>query len=196
MLGFVLVPKNITAIDFSKEENLRESCRKIVAGRYLSLFDARKKYQDFSDYLQQKLKKVSIKLKQAEELWQQSKIKAQADIFDIATIENEERKRSAYLAIKEAHSMAEKALIELKQKLTVSIDQHAAFKKKISKVFDFVPIKGDGLSYKFIVSYKQACPKYNTVCPLARKYAISLKKIFPTGEIPLSCERYATYLRF
>ena len=83
----------------------------------------------------------------------------------------------------------------MKPKKTALAARVKDLKQKILRVFSFEKITGRGDGYKFKIEYQQKCPEFRFNCPLSRKFASQLLKIFPPEETPLVCTRYANFLR-
>lgn len=179
-----------------RDANLRESCRKKVAGKYLSLYDTLEKTQSYLNLLGQKKAQLEKGLKETQNKLLAVKKELAKTGYDIDLSDKHDSINSRF-------SMIEDNLNENKQLSSKAVKRNHSLAKEIAKlkvrmshIYIFKKIKGKDLGYKFQIEYKDICPPYRYSCPLPKEKAQKLLDIFPKGEVPIACERYANFLNW
>ena len=196
LIFFLLGLPKVYSQSFPRDANLRESCRKQVAGKYLNLYDQKKKTDAYLNLLR-------IKKKQLEKGRQEAQKKLAIVKKDIASSGYDIDLSDKNDSIASQISMINENLKENKRLNSDAVDKQQNLAKQIrqlkarmSPIFYFKTFKGKGSGYKFQIEYKEACPPYRYSCPLSREKSEKLLKIFPEGKVPLVCERYANFLNW
>lgn len=179
--------------------NLREFCRREIAGYYLKLYDLFL----YNSRMQQHLKEQAVDLEKAiavnQTLINKKKQELAQVIFD-ETLRGEldtvsSKQEALVSSLKQNKEQSTKLEVELKiqEKLAES------FWNSIKSVFVKKPITGKGAGYKFYIAYIESCPAYRYGCPLSSSSAALLKQISFLEEknwtLPSSCQKYADYLQ-
>ena len=176
------------------ESNLREACRKHVAGVYLNAQNLLTKEKAYSEHLTQKIndlkESVHTYQKQLDELNQ----KLDEHAFNLELTYQRDGVASKVQIIKKTIAENETFLKESQPRVQSYENIFLNLEKKMSPVFNIEKNKQDNIEV-IHVKYKKTCPKYRVSCPLAKSESAKLLKIFPKGEAPLYCKRYATFLQ-
>jgi len=179
----------------SLEVNVRESCRRAIAGQYLASLDGFNRAKDSITLITRKLNGIKREREKAELILDELNAQEKTVPFDIKIAE----KKNRLLQTIEAYRYQEKSYETLK--VSAELDrvktksEESSFKKEIAKVFKIVKLKQNDKTagYPFFVDYKHTCSKYRRLCPLPFKMATELKKITIDGENPQPCTRYASF---
>lgn len=195
-LALALLPApHSDAEPLPRDGNLREACRKQVAGLYLALYDQKEKAKSYRDLLAQTNVELKAGLNKAKAEFLQSEKRIAQSALDLQLSLEHEGKASQVAAIeKNIQENLELAQKAQEAELT-STRELKAVTENLNKIFTINPIKGDGDSYKFSVSYQSPCPSYHDSCPLPAKEAKLLQSLFG-DKTPDVCVKYANFLQW
>lgn len=196
LLVFGLCTLEARSESLPRDANLREACRKQVAGLYLSIYDEHKKNEQYLRLLKEK--NIALQKSQAETQIKLRHIKKQLENsrYDLEISNKHDQIDSMVSLLESSLSENHQLSTEASKKQQELSKQLKELKVKISNLFNFKKIKGKGAGYKFHIDYKDTCPPYRYSCPLPREKAKKLTAIFPQEEVPLVCQRYASFLNW
>ncbi len=178
------------------EENLRETCRLRVAGRFLELYDMASRGEKAVMTLQKKRALLASKHKEKEvereKMIESSFAKRGANFFleefegvgqDVKSLQN------AITQIDDV--LAKETVIWQTAKLKLQ-----ALEQRIGTVFLVTKTQTKNLPYQFHIDFRRPCARYRLSCPLTDEEARKLTALFQDPkELPLACQRYADFLR-
>jgi len=177
-----------------RNENLRESCRRLIGGQYLTRHDealqARRYLQVLKDQ-EAKMKKVLAserqklaQLDRAASVGEFDAAKATARDIQLGIVSNLEEQ----LAMNASYQEQAARTAELK---TVA---ETMMRRRLAPVFKITELKGEKnqLGYSFRVDFNSTCPRYQFQCPLPESHQRALKEMLPEQELPVACQRYAS----
>jgi vacuolar-type H+-ATPase subunit I/STV1 len=186
----LLVPSNSFS-SVATDNNLREQCRKRVAGLHLMLRDKVELSKRRLKRLQNQNDNMAIKIKDLRK--------------NVNNLKNDQKKDKLNFELKEQTDYALNRIRQLETftnrnqeqidaiKLTAS-DDARAFDKWIAKLKPAYRIKKyhgeNSLGYPFEIVYEKKCPDFLTSCPLDGKAKKAVKNIFEGYPFPVECERY------
>ena len=199
--AFLLIffePAEANSQTLPRDANLREYCRKQVAGKYLSLYDTHEKTEAYLSLLQEKKKQLEQGLIESRKKLSVVKKNIASSGYDIDLSDKHDSVVSRVSMIEDSLNENKRLRTDAMKKQKRLAKEIANLKGRISHIFNFKKIKGKGRGkgYKFQIEYKDTCPPYRFSCPLPREKAQKLLEIFPKGKIPIVCERYASFLNW
>jgi hypothetical protein len=183
--------------------NVRESCRQIVAGSYLKIYDSIVSDQQYRELLAKNL--ASLRREHAKT---KSRFDAQAKAFarEEYNVEMAKKKSTTFAHltnIEERISETTQLDLETNDRLKEQRRKQAAFLKMTAGVFEIATKKAyqevsakeasRAQGFPFRLEYRSKCSKYRPLCPLTEDQADVLLRIKIDGETPLPCKRYATF---
>lgn len=175
----------------AEDYNLRELCRKRVAGVHLVLRDnseMSKRRMRMHERQLEKLTEQSSSLKKMVELNLQ-KQKKDKNNFEL-------REEQLYLEnrikqLKVFASQNESELIKMKEGSTKEDGALELWLKTLGPTFRLKKHKGKAsLGYPYEIIYQRDCPPYQTSCPLNKAEKDNLNEVFKNHPFPIECERY------
>ena len=176
-----------------RQINVREACRRIIAGEFFKSYDALTRAQDYQVLLKKKVLLLDQELSKQTAVHEKLIVETNDNEFDVATAK---RRDNAFAKIKNTRSTMQEYQGMLKN-LTLEVSESQsnlqALKKEAHGLFIFKKIKKNVQSYPFEITYKTPCPQYHHLCPLSKKEAAQLKNLKILGETPQSCIRYAAF---
>lgn len=179
----------------SMEVNVREGCRRAVAGPYLSAFDQHEKAKQQLQVVAQQIKGIEKKLAEYESEMTKLRQDEKSSSFDLKlaakknrllqTLGSYRQQLTTYRQLNETAQQNRKRFAAEKEELA----------KEISPVFIIkkLPTMEKNTGYPFVVAYKHECSQYRRLCPLPHEMAQALKTINIHGQTPKECSRYANF---
>lgn len=187
--GWCSVSLYSTDIEF----NNRETCRKEVAGVYLTVYDAWVQARDFALSLEKTQQEEVAHLQRVEA--QLAQVKPEAGEFDLAQRYAQETQVKSRMQLVTALAEIQDLHIAAKNREVAAQGQVAILIAAISHIFVQAdsPLPRDGYPFRWM--YRETCPKFRDNCPLSSGAATQLSILFTATEYPLpaSC---AAYVRF
>lgn len=178
-----------------RETNLREQCRKFVAGAYLTVYDQVEHNAQLSSHLRAKIVKLEKSLPTTEKELKTLQAKLARETFDLDLATERDAVQEKHKLIAE-NIVQSKAELEKAQKLYHSGRQEKeALQMALRKVFVIKKETHPGaVGYHLSVDFRVTCPKFQYLCMLPKDQAEILKDIMPDGSTPQSCKRYANFV--
>jgi hypothetical protein len=176
-----------------RQINLREACRRTVAGYFLKHHDMHVQSQNYEMLIKDKLTKLNTASKKYNAEYEVLRKKTNKDEFSMELAEKRDnayaKVKNARISIVEYEEMIKKAHAD-RENAESKIN---SLKSNIKSVFALKKAKETLGAYPYKVDYISPCPKYHHLCPLPHKYASSLKVLKIEGETPEVCGRYANF---
>lgn len=176
---------------FGEVDNLREACRRRVAGEHLKYLDklnlARKKL----DYTENQTSGLTLRIQEIEGKIKQMELELQRDElnFELREQINEYENLSSYY--QEIVTSNKTRKINLTQLIKTSEKELNSFVQNIKPAFKVVKYKSkNSYGYPLEIKYEVDCPQYNTSCPVDRKSKDAILRAFSKDQQPESCLRY------
>ena len=188
--------QSLLADKFAPDGNLREACRKYVAGLYLKKYDKVQKLNSTVKHLHshnnlydERLKEIDLKspiINKKNDIFlsdpQKTKERRAYDLEKKMIISNLEENKKILNSSKNELLLAQQKLKKLKIKLL-----------KVFKIFEYnIKDKTVSGAYPFKVIYQDSCPKFYISCPLSKDKTVLLKEIFSDSSLPIVCEKYVS----
>lgn len=183
------------AAPLPQDGNLREACRKVVAGKYLSLYDKEQEYLAYKKILMAKELELKSSLKIAKKNLSVSQSKLEKAGFDLDLTFQRDSLKSRVDIISHTIAAHHDLFLKTEKKHIITRDLRLKFQEKMRQVFDTKKKINGKSGYGWEISYKSSCPPYRYSCRLPKKFAQALKKIFGE-ETPVVCQRYADFLHW
>lgn len=176
--------------------NLREACRKQVAGHFLLLHNEAESSRSYTTHLKEKIEELEknrkiYKLKLSDTKKKLAKVK-----FDMNLIREKEGQENKLLMIEEALKSNKAIYLDHQNKLKTNGQRLKLFSAKLDEIFTVEKVKSTTVKYRFEIDYKNHCPPYRYSCPLPRKDAEKLLALFKPEKTPVICDRYAHFLKW
>ena len=174
--------------------NLREQCRRDIAGHYLKVYDQHRRSIQEQEVVTKKRQQATAKLQEAETKLAAVTKKQQQETFnaDLAA----ERDNWFQVVVSYRQQVENYTNLLKKSEANGRSDDVAekAFAKEIAKVFLIETLQQkEPAGYPFQIVYRHSCSKYRRLCPLPETMAEDLRKIRVDGKLPEACRRYANY---
>lgn len=173
------------------EPNMREACRQVLTGAYITAYDDKERQRHFVRILKEKLSENQSALTKSLSQYQEFKEKNAKNTYDSSLTELTEAAYSAWRVFedqkKELETQLSQALIES--------DKVLEREKKLRRELEPLLIikrfedRPDG-GYPIETSYRSPCPPYRALCRLPEKDREVLAKIRIDGQLPDQCRRY------
>ena len=191
---FLTPAQRVSAVK-DAEVNLREACRRAVAGYYLKIYDKKEHSEQYLHLLGEKEKEIAAALKQAEVNFEAKKKKFTQNEFDSKVL-TEFNEATVHLDnLKKAHADNQNLQYDAKETLFVVTKQEKEAREKIAPVFKIERLEDKPQQgYPFRVEYIAPCPKYRYLCALPLDHAKSLKTLLGE-ETPDACLKYSNFTR-
>ncbi len=172
-----------------REKDLREACRKKVAGLYFSYLDKVEQSSKYRTYLEDRLKKQELLIKEWEKKIKILEKEKSQSHFDSKVLRDYHQVEARLKNMREVRRSTE--LLEIKEKKQSIIYKKIfqEYEGKIRKVFEVKKSASKGAGYTHVIRYQQSCPKYIYPCPLEKSYIDEMVK-YPEDSL-LACKRYA-----
>jgi hypothetical protein len=176
-----------------KNENLRESCRRLIGGQYMTRHDEALQARRYLQVLKDQQKKMTTAL--TRERLKLAKLEAAASTgeFDATKATTRDILLGVVVNLEEQIKMnagyLEQAVRGAEHK-TVAAEM---MRRRLSPVFKITEFKGEKnqLGYSFRVDFIAPCPRYQFQCPLPEAQGSALKTLLPGQDLPVECQRYA-----
>lgn len=193
-LTFLLSGQRLLAVK-DAEVNLREACRRAVAGYYLKIYDKKEHSEQYLNLLGQKEKELAAALKKAEANFAEKKKKFTQKEFDAKVLAEFNDATVQLDNLKKAVTDNADLQYDAKETLFVVTKQEKEARDKIAPVFKIERLEDKPQQgYPFRVEYIDPCPKYRYLCALPLDRAKTLKTIL-AEETPDSCVKYSNFTR-
>ena len=172
--------------------NVREGCRRAVAGAYLKAYDEKERTASYQASLKEQVATLKEALTTAQTAAKAAATQAAGHDFD-ATLAAR-RDDTAVVVKTLSGQMADYQ--QMMAKNAPEIAAKAAAEKRlraaIETVFQFTrtgDLKDGG--YPTQLAYRSSCPKYRALCPLPAKDREALSNLRIEGSLPEACQKYA-----
>lgn len=178
-----------------EDGNLREACRKRVAGQYLDFLDRVNASGNFirsSEIELEKLQRRRVLLEARRNELDQEFRKSSYSTEVAAELESAQQELAMVLQVEKDH---QQAIAQEKDSLKGLQDKIDSMKKAMLRVFAIIPIPKAKGPYPFRIDYLRQCERFRASCPLTSQEARDLAAVFAVSSVPLACERYMGYLR-
>lgn len=172
-------------------ENLREQCRKEIAGDYLKILDASNIAKDKLQLYAEKLKKLEMDRSQAKKDLSEKSERAGKSEFDSELARAKDSARTHLQVVEAAIEEISKLLASTKDEMASAERRLSQRRKRIEEVFVFertTPTPAGAFPYQ--IQFRSPCPKYRYLCSLPAGEAQALANIFDQ-DTPQSCVRYS-----
>lgn len=176
--------------------NLREACRKQVAGHFLLLHNEAESSRSYTTHLRKKIKSLETNLKIYQLKLADTKKKLAKVKFDMSLIREKEGQENKIVMIQEALKSNRDIYRDHQNKLQTNGERLKLFSTRLNEIFKVEKVKSTTVKYRFEIDYKFNCPPYRYSCPLPRKEAEKLLELFKPEKTPVICDRYAHFLKW
>lgn len=175
------------------EFNNRETCRKEVAGVYLTVYDAWVQARDFAFSLEKSQKEYLAHLQRMEA--QLAKVKPEAGEFNLSQRYEQETQVKSRRQLATALAEIQDLHIAAKNREVAAQGQVAILIAALSHIFVQAESSLPRDGYPFRWMYRETCPKFRDNCPLSPGAAAQLATLFTATEYPLpaSCTAYVRF---
>jgi hypothetical protein len=175
-------------------DNLREACRRTVAGAYLRAYDERQRTVEYVKALKGNLDETETALAAARKRLATAKAAAAAKAFDTELAVRVDQAAAEAGVLEKQRDDYKRLHDEAKSKVATLERAEGDLRKRIETVFLFTRTddRPDG-GYPIRLDYKAPCPKYRSLCPLPRELAARLEALEVNGATPVECTRYASF---
>jgi hypothetical protein len=172
-------------------DNLREQCRKELAGIFLKALDELNVSRDQQQLYQAKLQALQAdQVKAKKEFADRSEAVRKSD-YEVELARNKDHARTHLQAVEEALAQTKDLVEKSKQGMSMTESHLAKMRKSYEEVFVFErPSPTPAGAYPYRIEYKTSCPKYRYLCSLPSEEATALSRILG-GDTPESCIRYS-----
>jgi len=190
-LSLIFIASTSGLASVATDNNLREQCRKRVAGLHLTLRDKveigkrrLKSLEDQNQRISAKIKELKIMHKKLQKSWQNNQL-------DLVVKENADYTYNRIVQLENFESNNNQNINEIKSSSPQDEKEFNAWLKRLPPAFKLKKYEGENsLGYPYEVIYKTPCPAYMTSCPLNKRDKVSVKTLFEGYEFPIECERY------
>lgn len=186
---------NLLAKSISKKDNLREICRKKIAGLYLTTYDEKQKLETFLASLKKKLPALNKGLAESKSQLTTVKKLIQENDYSLERLEKKDLLTNRIQALEENLQTNQNLQNHYKEKLSTLSSQLKFIHDKINPIFEIKGNNKQSGKYSISIDYRFKCSKYHQYCLLPANQAKILKNILGEQETPLSCTRYASFLK-
>jgi hypothetical protein len=190
-VGFFVLAQGSIARPQHLEPNIREACRQVLTGAYITAYDDKERQRHFVRILKEKLAENQNALTKSHNEYQDLKDKKTKNTYDSSLTENTEAAYSAWRIFedqkKELETQLSQALTEHEQ----AVAREKKLRQELEKILTIKRFEDrpDG-GYPIETFYKSPCPPYRALCRLSEKDREILSKIRIDGELPVECQRY------
>ncbi|MFK7872831.1 MAG: hypothetical protein AB8C84_06610 [Oligoflexales bacterium] len=184
---------NIPRAVATDEPNLREICRKRVAGLYLKIHDEAELAGQVLKHNRKSIKTHQQALKKLGEELLKTKSLNKKMPYDSKRFHFEHSLEQKIDLLKENlihYKTSQKKIIEQLKNRAL---KKSYLKKKISQIFIFEKRDKNIFGYPFQIMWKSSCPKWRLSCPLDRKTAQKLINIWADAT-QNSCHKYSNMI--
>jgi hypothetical protein len=176
---------------FSEGENLRELCRKRVAGEHLKHLDRLHLSEKKLTYAKNQSNGLKLKIKDLAKRIESLEDKLEKEALDFETrqsIKENHNLSNYYASILEANNkksaIFKKEIKSYGKKLSHWVDS-------IKPAFKIIRYKSKSShGYPLEVKYSLDCPTFHTSCPVDLESKNAIGRAFSKNTIPESCSRY------
>lgn len=176
---------------FGEVDNLREACRRRVAGEHLKHLDKLNLAKKKLDYTENQTSGLNIKIKEIEGKIQIMEQELREDELNFELreqISEYENLASYYQEIVTSNKTRKNSLKKL---IKTSEQELNSFVENIKPAFKVVKYESkNSYGYPLEIKYTIDCPQYNTSCPVNRKSKDAILRAFSKDQHPKSCLRY------
>jgi hypothetical protein len=186
-----------------KRENLREACRKIVAGEWLSTLDEKVQAEGWLKAIDAKSERTTKEL--AEQKRKLEELKKKTRTGEFRPGESTERDIAAGMVMNLETDLAANEALRgpARARLAKAQSDEKAFQDKIAPVFVVRKIEPEKSAngaraskpggYPWEVDWRSPCPRWRFQCPLPPEQATALRRMFEDQQgSHEACLRYAS----
>ena len=176
------------------QENLRESCRRLIGGRYISIYDDALQSRRYVQVLTNQQKQLATALQKEKKKLATLEAAASVGEFDGAKATARDIQAGAVNNIEEQIRMNTPQIEKAERTAKVKADEEVRLKRRLAPVFKIAEILSEKnqKGYSFRVEFNSTCPRFQYQCPLPEDHSKALVKILPEDTLPIECQRYAS----
>lgn len=205
-MNFLLLLSNILILplfaqSYQKDlSNLREECRKELAGYYLSLYDLNEINKNNLTVMTNQLNELQVQYDKEYAAYIKLKLEEKSKSFDVQLIQKLQNQEIKLQTIRDDIKEKQSILSSYQNRYDVSNKALQSFTKLILPIVKIENIRTNNKSYTekngyhITIEYLDKCPKYRYICPLPYDKAKLLLKTVQTYPQELSsCKKYVHY---
>lgn len=177
----------------SNQSDLREACRKAVAGEYISAYDAVTTGRASIIQLEEMTNRVSSAHKIAESELKALRTKVDHVSYDMALSDELIHQTERVRALAATLALYKEQVSTARAKILVAENREKTLRKAMIPVFDVKRGYQQDKDFPVAITYKAPCPRFRFMCPLPISYHDALAAIPLKQESMQSCERYIGY---
>jgi hypothetical protein len=176
--------------------NLREECRRIVAGSYLVVYDEKERLAASIRQLAAQIETVQKAREEARRDLARAAQRSREQGFELSLAAERDaaeiRVRTLGAQVDDFRAMQRDAALRLAKRT----EDERQLRVTTQKVFYFMRLaEPAGGGYPFKIDFRTPCPPYRYLCPLPPRQADELLKVQIDGETPEACVHYAALSR-